>query len=121
MAHRLSCSAACGLFPDQGSNPCPLHWQADSQPLRHQGSPGTSVLMVGFGQCAAYIEHLFGKHCAKLLNQFCFRGLGLRKKKKRKRGGGLGIRNLPLKFIIEPGTEDCYPNAVRSIKEDVNL
>ena len=25
--------------PDQGSNPCPLHWQADSQPLRHQGSP----------------------------------------------------------------------------------
>ena len=39
VAHRLSCSAACGIFPDQGSNPCPLHWQADSQPLRHQGSP----------------------------------------------------------------------------------
>ena len=30
---------ACGIFPDQGSNPRPLHWQADSQPLRHQGSP----------------------------------------------------------------------------------
>ena len=29
-AHRLSCSAACGIFPDQGLNPCPLHWQADS-------------------------------------------------------------------------------------------
>ena len=28
--HGLSCSAACGIFPDQGSNPCPLHWQADS-------------------------------------------------------------------------------------------
>ena len=27
--HGLSCSAACGVFPDQGSNPCPLHWQAD--------------------------------------------------------------------------------------------
>ena len=27
-----------GIFPDQGSNPCPLHWQADSQPLCHQGS-----------------------------------------------------------------------------------
>ena len=38
-SHRLSCSAACGILPDQGSNPCPLHWQADSQPLRHQGSP----------------------------------------------------------------------------------
>ena len=41
VAHRPSCSAACGIFPDQGLNPCPcpLHLQADSQPLRHQGSP----------------------------------------------------------------------------------
>ena len=23
VAHRLSCSEACGIFPDQGSNPCP--------------------------------------------------------------------------------------------------
>ena len=38
-----SCSAACGIFPDQGSNPCPLHWQADSQPLRHQGSPRSDL------------------------------------------------------------------------------
>ena len=39
VAHRPSRSTACGILPDQGSNPCPLHWQADSQPLRHQGSP----------------------------------------------------------------------------------
>ena len=39
VAHGRSCSAACGIFPDQGLNPCPLHRQADSQPLRHQGSP----------------------------------------------------------------------------------
>ena len=39
VAHGPSRSAACGIFPDQGSNPCPLHQQADSQPLRHQGSP----------------------------------------------------------------------------------
>ena len=39
VAHGPSCSAACGIFPDQGSNPRPLHWQADSQLLRHQGSP----------------------------------------------------------------------------------
>ena len=25
---RVSCSAACGVFPDQGSDPCPLHRQA---------------------------------------------------------------------------------------------
>ena len=30
VAHGPSCSAACGVFPDQGSNPCPLHWQEDS-------------------------------------------------------------------------------------------
>ena len=36
VAHRLSSS---GIFPDQGSNPCPLRWQADSLPLSHQESP----------------------------------------------------------------------------------
>ena len=35
VAHGPSCSAACGIFPDQGSNPCPLHYQA----LCHQGNP----------------------------------------------------------------------------------
>ena len=44
VAHGPSCSVACGIFPDQGSNPCPLHWQADSQPLRHQGSPSCCFL-----------------------------------------------------------------------------
>ena len=33
VAHGPNCSAACGVFPAQGSNPCPLHRQADSQPL----------------------------------------------------------------------------------------
>ena len=28
MAHGLGCSEACGIFPDQGSNPRLLHWQA---------------------------------------------------------------------------------------------
>ena len=48
VAHGPSCSAACGIFPDQGSNPCPLHWQADSQPLHHQGSPRNTILNKGF-------------------------------------------------------------------------
>ena len=29
-AHRLSFPMACAIFPDQGSNPCPWHWQASS-------------------------------------------------------------------------------------------
>ena len=47
VAHGPSCPVACGIFPDQGSNPCPLHWQADSQPLRHQGSPRSEERRVG--------------------------------------------------------------------------
>ena len=38
-ANGLSCSAAGGIFLDQRSNLCPLHWQVDSLPLSHQGSP----------------------------------------------------------------------------------
>ena len=29
VVNRLSCSMACGIFLDQGSNSCPLHWQTD--------------------------------------------------------------------------------------------
>ena len=29
----------CGVFSDQGWNPCSLHWQVNSQPLDPQGSP----------------------------------------------------------------------------------
>ena len=60
MAHGRSCSAACGIFPDQGSNPCPLRWQADSQPLRHQGSP-TSRFLRRYNQHAR-IQHLRKSH-----------------------------------------------------------
>ena len=35
VAYRLNCSSACGLFPDQESNPRLLHWQMNSLPLSH--------------------------------------------------------------------------------------
>ena len=35
---RLSCAKAYRIFQDQGLNPCPLHWQMDSQLLDHQES-----------------------------------------------------------------------------------
>ena len=37
--HRLGCPRACGIFPNQGENPGPLHGQEDSSPLDCQGSP----------------------------------------------------------------------------------
>ena len=42
----LSCSMASGIFPDQGSNPWPLHWQVDSYPLLHQGSPLSPGILI---------------------------------------------------------------------------
>ena len=64
VAHRLSCSMACGIFPDQGSNPCPLHWQADSQPLRHQGSPTFAILIIICLGVGLFEFILFGTFCA---------------------------------------------------------
>ena len=65
VAHGPSCSAACGIFPYQGSNPRPLHWQADSQPLRHQGSPAYWFLLAVMGEsrydsrrCAKIAKHI---------------------------------------------------------------
>ena len=39
IVHRLSCPMAGEIFPDQGLDLRPLHWEADSQPLNNQGSP----------------------------------------------------------------------------------
>ena len=36
---RAGYSVVCGIFLDQRSNLCLLHWQADFSPLSHQGSP----------------------------------------------------------------------------------
>ena len=61
LEHRLrscgprTCSETCGIIPDQDSNPCPLHWQADSQPLRHQGSPQVILSFTSLGSSA--VEH----------------------------------------------------------------
>ena len=42
VAHRLGCSVACEILSGQGLNLCLLHWQMDSSPLSHQGSPALS-------------------------------------------------------------------------------
>ena len=44
VGHGLSCSVACEIFLDQASNSCPLHWQVNSYPLLHQGSPASLFL-----------------------------------------------------------------------------
>jgi len=45
VAHGLSGPAECEIFLDQGSNPCPMHWQEDSLPPGPQESPFTFLLI----------------------------------------------------------------------------
>ena len=65
VAHRLSCSAACRIFPDQGLNPCPLHWQADSLSPSHQGSPEMEALSVIQQRPYREPEHLGAEFCTQ--------------------------------------------------------
>ena len=44
MVNGFSCSAACGMVLDQGSNPSLLLWQLDSSPLSHQGGSYHRIL-----------------------------------------------------------------------------
>ena len=72
VAHGPSRSTACGILPDQDSNPCPLHWQADSQPLRHQGSPIFCVFIFNCGACVSE-KPVFKKrdyNTRRLLNRY---------------------------------------------------
>ena len=46
---RAWCSGPVGIFLDQGSKPCPLHWQVGSYLLDHQGS----------GLWNIFLEHLW--------------------------------------------------------------
>ena len=45
VVHRLGCSVAGGIFPDQGLNLCLLQWPAGCLPLSHQGSPAIPYLI----------------------------------------------------------------------------
>ena len=51
-----SCSEAGGAFPDRGSDPCPLHWQAGSWPLAHQGSPAAAFLNPSLESCLVLLS-----------------------------------------------------------------
>ena len=67
--HGLSFSVACGIFPDKGLNLCPLRWQMDSLPLRHQGG---AIMPL-------YIRHVRAWHgkCSVQMVLFLYRQMSL--------------------------------------------
>ena len=74
VSHGVSCSMACRIFPDQGSDAHLLHWQADSLPPSHQGSP--------------YLLHSAKWVHTKVLSVARLSGQGTRKTSSRLRGEG---------------------------------
>ena len=48
-----------GIFMTQGSNPCLLHWQADSLPLHHLGSPLCNILEIKIPSQFASLQLFF--------------------------------------------------------------
>ena len=71
VAHGPICSVAYGIFPDQGSNLCPLHWQADSQPLHHQGSPSVSSYGVFILNAICFLSYSPGSQKAQENIKWC--------------------------------------------------
>ena len=60
----LDAPGVCGIFLDQGSNPCFPHWQADPLPLNHQGNPRLSLFILKqiqgeLGRKEVFFKNLF--------------------------------------------------------------
>ena len=72
VAHGPSCSAPCGIFLDKGSNPCPLHWQVDSYPLHHQGSPYSFFQCNCKCDCFLNLSFSWFIICAQKCNRFLY-------------------------------------------------
>ena len=67
VAHGLSCSAACEIFPGQEMDPCLLHRQVDSLLLSYQGSPHYLLLISSLNPlcpesifCMIFILYMLG-------------------------------------------------------------
>ena len=67
-AHGLNCSAACGILLAQELNLCLLHWQANSYPLSHQGSPSPIFLITSTQSIASLILSWGGEERQRIYN-----------------------------------------------------
>ena len=67
----LSCSMACGIFLDQGLNPCLLQWQAESLPLSKVAS-SSDVLKYS---CGSFWGQVLEKWASDIFIQIVHRDL----------------------------------------------
>ena len=67
---RLTAPRAYGIFPDQRSDPCHLHWRADSSPLDHQGSPSPVVFFHQYNSDFSFLGCVFSLVFPSLLEKY---------------------------------------------------
>ena len=67
VARGLSCPEACGIFPEQGSHACPLHWQVEA-PLRSFYSQSPSLTPSPGNYCPLSLP--FPECCINEITQF---------------------------------------------------
>ena len=60
VTRELSCTMARGIFLGQGMNLCLLHWQANSLPLSHQGSPKHGNHLAALNLCFLSLDCCVG-------------------------------------------------------------
>ena len=70
---QLSCSSACGIFPYQGSNLCPLHWQMNSYSPHYEVSPKVFIFILpaDIQQFQNFLFLFFEKRKISPLNYLC--------------------------------------------------
>ena len=78
VAYGLSCSVGLGILLGQGLNLCPLHWQADSYLLYHQGSPWMLSFKPAFSLSSfTFIKRLFSSFSLSTISVVSSAYLGL--------------------------------------------
>ena len=82
---KLLCTT-CGIFPDQGSNPCLLHWQVGGLPRSHRGSAWIGCVLLPF-----FLKTFYHTFMYALTLMFYFRGFW----------AFLAFWNLPLLFFTQ--------------------
>lgn len=110
----LGCSAACGVFLNQGLNPCLLHRQVDSSPPTHQASP-KAVCILTREKKAEFRSQLFPLALVRVYYTLCplatLRGCRASVPRSERETGPLAVtsrgpdhwtaRELPCAFILK--------------------
>ena len=98
-------AVTCGIYPDQESNQCLLHWQVDSLPVNHQGSPSGQFFFFFLFFCCflfIWVFHMFLPGQSRNLKLYC-------RKRRKKVRLHFHQGHMYLFLLIDSGWKPCKP------------